>query len=276
MSAPSALRSTLRRATTVFIAAGILLATTLATGAQAHGGTTDPISRVIGCNNRWSSNYWNPAMRTQDPMCYQAFQADGTALYNPGGNFREGISPNYQAAVPDGQLCSGGGSYNGRYAAFDTPGAWLATTKPNRFRLTVTDSANHGAARLYVYITKQGFNPLTQRLTWGSLELVTTTTNVQFGQTGISNYVADVNAGTRTGRHVIYTIWQGHWVNQTYFSCSDVIFTGTASASDTDATVIADEHAHHGEHANHGEVPARRENLSPASTHHYHTGCPLS
>lgn len=29
-----------------------------ATVARAHGGATDPISRVIGCNNRWSSNYW--------------------------------------------------------------------------------------------------------------------------------------------------------------------------------------------------------------------------
>jgi predicted carbohydrate-binding protein with CBM5 and CBM33 domain len=261
----STLRSTLRRVTTVFVVAGVLLATVPATVAQAHGGATDPISRVIGCNNRWSSNYWNPAMKTEDPMCYQAFQADGTALYNPGGNFREGISPNYRAAVPDGQLCSGGRSYNGRYAAFDNPGAWRTTTKPRQFRLTVTDSANHGAARLYVYITKQGFDPLTQRLSWDSIELVTTTTSVQLGQTGLSYYVADVNAGTRTGRHVVYTIWQGHWVNQTYFSCSDVVFTGTNATS-----TVADEHAQHSEFS----TVSRSTSTTP--DHDNHAECPLS
>ncbi|MGX7671521.1 lytic polysaccharide monooxygenase [Plantactinospora sp. DSM 117369] len=219
------MRSTLRRATTVFVAAGVLLSTAFADGAWAHGGSTDPAYRVISCNNRWSSNYWNPAMRTEDPMCYQAFQADGTAFYNPGGNYREGINGNYRAAVPDGQLCSGGLSFNGRYRALDTPGPWIAANKLRRFRLTVTDSANHGAAHLYVYITKQGFDPLTQRLTWDSVELVTTT-GLQLGQTGLSNYVADVDAGNRTGRHIVFTIWQAHWTNQTYFSCSDVIFTG--------------------------------------------------
>src|SRR5205085_717928 len=106
-----------------------------------------------------------------------------------------------------------------------------------QFTLNVIDRANHGAAYLQAYITKQGFDPLTQPLTWNSVELVTTA-GKQLGQTGISNYTANVDAGNRTGRHVILTIWQGYWVDQTYFSCSDVILSATAQQASRQARFL--------------------------------------
>ena len=67
---------------------------------------------------------------------------------------------------------------------------------------------------------RQGFDPLTERLTWGALELVTET-----GRQAPSNqYTAVVNAGSRTGRHIVYTIWQASHLDQSYYGCSDVIF----------------------------------------------------
>ncbi|MEV4515251.1 lytic polysaccharide monooxygenase [Dactylosporangium sp. NPDC049525] len=199
--------------------------------ASAHGSITDPPSRNYGCWARWGSDFQNPNMSQTDPMCAQAWQANPDTMWNWNGLYREGVAGNHQAAIPDGQLCSGGRTQNGRYASMDTVGAWVAATKPNTFTMTLTDAAQHGADYLRIYITKQGFDPTTQPLTWASLELVNTTGRYA----PAPQYQAQVNAGSRTGRHVIYTIWQASHLDQSYYFCSDVIFTGgtgpTGSAS---------------------------------------------
>lgn len=189
--------------------------------AQAHGSTSDPVSRNYGCWQRWGSDFQNPAMATQDPMCWQAWQDNTNAMWNWNGLYRDGVGGNHQRALPDGTLCSGGQTEGGRYRSMDTPGNWRATTKPQRFRLNIYDQASHGADYLHVYITKQGFNPLTQRLRWSDIERVATT-----GRYAPSNnYAVDVNAGSRTGRHVVFTIWQASHSDQAYYLCSDVNFT---------------------------------------------------
>ena len=37
-------------------------------------------------------------------------------------------------------------------------------------------------------------------------------------------YATSVNAGSRTGRHVVYVIWQASHLDQSYYFCNDVIF----------------------------------------------------
>ncbi len=159
-------------------------------------------------------------MATKDPMCWQAWQADPNAMWNWNGLYRENVGGNHQAAIPDGTLCSGGRTQSPRYNALDTVGAWQAATKSRQFTLTVTDQAHHGADYLRVYITKQGFDPTRQALGWGNLELVTTTG--RYAPAG--TYATPVNAGSRTGRHVVYVIWQASHLDQSYYLCSDVIF----------------------------------------------------
>jgi chitin-binding protein len=155
-------------------------------------------------------------------MCYQAYQADANAMYNWNGLFREGVAGRHQAAIPDGTLCSGGLTQGGRYAALDVPGRWNTVDKPNNFTLKLNDPSSHGADYLRIYITKQGFDPLTQKLTWDALELVTETGR----QAPTQTYTAQVNAGSRTGRHIVYTIWQASHLDQSYYACSDVVFGG--------------------------------------------------
>jgi chitin-binding protein len=205
-------------ATGLLATAGIAI---MADSASAHGAVSDPVTRAYDCNQRWQSPS-SPGMQAQDPMCYQAYQADPNALYNWNGLFREGLAGRHQAAIPDGTLCSGGLTAGGRYAAMDVPGRWNATSKPNNFTLRLNDPSSHGADYLQIYITRQGFNSLTQRLTWADLELVSET-----GRQAPSNtYTAQVNAGSRTGRHIVYTIWQASHLDQSYYACSDVIFGG--------------------------------------------------
>jgi lytic cellulose monooxygenase (C4-dehydrogenating) len=197
--------------------------------ASAHGSITDPPSRNYGCWARWGTDHLNPNMAQTDPMCAQAWQANPDTMWNWTGLFREGVAGNHQAAIPDGQLCSGGRTQNGRYASMDTVGAWVAATKPNTFTMTLTDQAQHGADYLRVYITKQGFDPATQPLTWASLELVNSTGRYA----PAPQYQTQVNAGSRTGRHVVYTIWQASHLDQSYYLCSDVIFTGGPGPTDS-------------------------------------------
>ncbi|MEN3613768.1 lytic polysaccharide monooxygenase auxiliary activity family 9 protein [Plantactinospora sp. ZYX-F-223] len=200
--------------------------------ASAHGSTINPASRNYGCWKRWGSDFQNPAMATQDPMCWQAWQADPNAMWNWNGLYRDGVAGNHQAAVPNGQLCSAGQTGGIRYAALDNPGNWQATSVGANFGVKVHDQALHGADYFRIYVTRQGFNPLTQRLGWNNLELVRETGRYAPGAgtrendpvlNGVSNTI-NVSAPGRSGRHIVYTIWKASHSDQTYYWCADVNF----------------------------------------------------
>jgi chitin-binding protein len=197
--------------------------------ASAHGTTIDPSSRNYGCWSRWGNQFQNPAMRTQDPMCWQAWQTDTNAMWNWNGLYREGVNGNHQGAIPNGELCSAGRTENGRYRAMDTPGNWRAANVSRTFTVRLLDQASHGADYVRVYVTRQGYNPLTQALGWNHLELV-----AQVGNTPASQWTRvttphqgvqlniNATANGRSGRHIVYTIWQASHSDQSYYFCADV------------------------------------------------------
>jgi lytic cellulose monooxygenase (C4-dehydrogenating) len=53
-----------------------------------------------------------------------------------------------------------------------------------------------------VYVTRQGFDPTTQPLTWNDLQLVARTGRYAPSQ----NYAIPVSTSGLSGRHVVYTI----------------------------------------------------------------------
>ncbi|RSM58122.1 cellulose-binding protein [Actinoplanes sp. ATCC 53533] len=199
--------------------------------AAAHGNVTGPASRNYGCYERWGSKFQDPTMATLDPMCWQAWQADPNAMWNWNGLFREGVAGNHQAAIPDGQLCSAGRTQSGRYNAMDTVGDWTPTSVGNSFNVRLFDGALHGADYIRVYVTKPGFNPVTTALKWSDLDLVSQIGNTPAAQwTSVSGGVQidlPVALSGRTGRAMVYTIWQASHLDQSYYFCSDVAFGGT-------------------------------------------------
>jgi lytic cellulose monooxygenase (C4-dehydrogenating) len=224
----------------VAVTVAVLLATVLANVASAHGSVVDPASRSYGCFERWGSNHQAPQMATEDPMCYQAWQADPNAMWNWNGLFREGVAGNHQGAIPDGQLCSGGRTQSGRYNAMDAVGDWKAKSIGNNFSVRLFDGARHGADYIRVYVTKQGYNPITQPLGWGNLELVGQIGNTPQAQweqhsDGVSINVGG-NAPGRTGRHIVYTVWQASHLDQSYYFCSDVNFGGSSPSPSPSAS----------------------------------------
>ncbi|MFC3994307.1 lytic polysaccharide monooxygenase [Nocardiopsis sediminis] len=232
MSSARSLRSPFRRVSVVASAVLILLSVFLVGNAAAHGSTIDPPSRNYGCWQRWGGDFQNPDMATEDPMCWQAFQADPQAMWNWNGLYREQVGGDHEGALPDGTLCSGGRTASGRYDAMDTPGAWQTTDVANDFTVTVHDQALHGADYYRVYVTRQGFDPTTDRLGWGDLELAGETGVIAPGEgapstepdlNGVSVEI-DVSAPGRTGHHIVFMIWQASHFDQTFYGCSDVNF----------------------------------------------------
>ncbi len=114
----------------------------------------------------------NPVMQQQDPMCWQAFQANPDTMWNWMSQLRDGLAGQYQARTPDGQLCSNALSRNN---SLNQPGAWKATNVSPNFTVQLYDQASHGADYFRVYVTKQGFNRSTQQVGWGNLDLIATT-----------------------------------------------------------------------------------------------------
>ncbi|MEE1929736.1 lytic polysaccharide monooxygenase auxiliary activity family 9 protein [Streptomyces sp. TRM 70351] len=202
------------------MAAALICMVPWAETAAAHGSIVDPASRNYGCWQRWGSDFQNPNMAQQDPMCWQAWQDNPNAMWNWNGLYRNGVGGNHQAAVPNGQLCSGGQAEGGRYNSLDAVGPWKTTDVGSNFSVKLYDQASHGADYFRVYVTRQGFNPATQPLTWQNLELVKTTGRYAPSQ----NITVDVNAPGRSGHHVVFTIWQASHMDQAYYLCSDVNF----------------------------------------------------
>jgi predicted carbohydrate-binding protein with CBM5 and CBM33 domain len=228
-------------AAVTILAALLALAAVRSPRASAHGSTVNPPARTYRCWERWGSQFQNPAMATEDPMCWQAWQANPNAMWNWNGLYREEVAGRHEAVIPDGQLCSGGHAVGGQYNAMDAVGDWKATDLANDFTVTLDDQAHHGSDYLKIYVTRQGFDPLTQPLRWSDLELVKETPKLAPGvaagssgsykddQHGVPVSV-DVSAPGRTGRHIVYTIWQASHKDQSFYFCSDVNFTGGPSA----------------------------------------------
>lgn len=205
------------RAVLAMVIAALACLFVLTPTAAAHGTIVNPATRAYHCWQAWGSDHMNPAMQQQDPMCWQAFQANPDTMWNWMSALRDGLGGNFQGATPDGQLCSNGLARNN---SLNNPGQWKTTNLSGNFTMQLYDQASHGADFFRVYVSKNGFDPTTQRLGWGNLDFIT--------QTGryapASNISFNVQTSGYTGRHVIFTIWQASHLDQTYMWCSDVNF----------------------------------------------------
>ncbi|MER5262148.1 lytic polysaccharide monooxygenase [Actinosynnema sp. NPDC002837] len=186
--------------------------------ASAHGTIVGPATRQYQCWQTWGSQHTNPAMQQQDPMCYQAFQANADTMWNWMSALRDGLGGNFQGRTPNGQLCSNALSRNN---SLNTPGQWKQTSVGSSFTMHLYDQASHGADYFRVYISKQGFNPATQTLGWDNLDFIT--------QTGRYAPAKDIRFnistnGSYRGHHIVFTIWQASHLDQAYMWCSDVNF----------------------------------------------------
>ncbi|MGW0735763.1 lytic polysaccharide monooxygenase [Streptomyces sp. NPDC002851] len=227
---------TARRKVATVAAVGIapLALTALATApAAAHGSMTDPVSRVSACFQEGPES-------PKSAACKAAVQASGTqAFYDWNGVNIADAGGKSKEIIPDGKLCSAG---NDKYKGLDLPRKDWPSTKLSSGNHTFhyAGTAPHKGS-FELYITKDSYDP-TKPLKWSDLEekpfVKVTDPKMEGG-----DYVFDGKIPQKSGRHLIYSIWQRSDSPEAFYTCSDVVFGGdNAGASDSgDAAAPAPE-----------------------------------
>ncbi|MET8509143.1 lytic polysaccharide monooxygenase [Streptomyces sp. NPDC004787] len=265
MTSPVTSRTSSRRTAAVVVSAAVLALAGPSVGAAfAHGSMTDPVSRVAGCHAEGPEN-------PRSAACRAAVAAGGTqALYDWNGVNIANAAGRHRAIIPDGELCSAG---NEKFRGLDLARAdWPATalkSGPHTFRYKGT-APHRGAFELYV--TKDGYDP-SKPLKWSDLEAEPFARVVDPGMSN-GDYVFTGTVPEKSGRHLIYSIWQRSDSPEAFYACSDVVFgKDTGGAAPAPATTTAPTPttapsgvpgAGHAEHAGHPAAPASSAPAAPA------------
>ncbi|MGW0369199.1 lytic polysaccharide monooxygenase [Streptomyces coeruleorubidus] len=183
--------------------------------ARAHGAPTDPVSRVVACSPEGGG-------RAGSGACRAAVAANG-APFTAWDNLRvANVDGRDRQVVPDGKLCSGGLP---GYKGLDLARAdWPATRMTPGETLTmryVSTIPHTGMFRMY--LTKPGYDPAGP-LSWSDLPEKPFAEVTDPTLTDGAYRVEATLPSDRTGRHVLYTVWQNSSTPDTYYSCSDVVF----------------------------------------------------
>ncbi len=178
-----------------------------------HGTVTFPPSRVWICFQEGPED-------PDSPACIDAIAMYGTqALYDWNEVARMDANGAHREIIADGNLASAGRP--DKYGGLDQiRNDWVATpVTPGPLTVTWTHTAPHQTLYFDVYITKADWTP-DQPLTWDSLELLVRTQP----RDASSEDNIDVTLPNRTGKHVIYSVWQRSLSEEAFYSTSDVDF----------------------------------------------------
>ncbi|MFI1151864.1 lytic polysaccharide monooxygenase [Streptomyces sp. NPDC020817] len=210
---PARRRRTVTRIAAVGLAP-LAVAAYAAGPAAAHGSMTDPVSRVAAC-------YAEGPESPKSAACKAAVAASGAqAFYDWNAVNIANAAGNHRSLIPNGQLCSAG---NDKYRGLDLARAdWPAspmTSGAHTFRYKGT-APHKGSFELYV--TKDGYDPA-KPLKWSDLEPAPFAKATDPGMQN-GDYVFSGNVPNKSGRHLIYSIWQRSDSPEAFYTCSDVVF----------------------------------------------------
>ncbi|MDQ0402931.1 lytic polysaccharide monooxygenase [Streptomyces sp. NPDC000349] len=221
MPAPSASR----RAAAVAVAglAPLALTTLAAAPASAHGSMGDPVSRVSQCHAEGPES-------PRSAACKAAVAAGGTqALYDWNGIRIGNAAGKHQELIPDGKLCS---ANDPAFKGMDLARADWPTTSVSSgsytFKYRVT-APHKGTFK--VYITKPGYDPA-KPLGWGDLDLSAPVATATDPAASGGFYTFSGKLPERSGKHLLYAVWQRSDSPEAFYSCSDVSFGGGGAAGE--------------------------------------------
>ncbi|NEB02164.1 lytic polysaccharide monooxygenase [Streptomyces sp. SID13726] len=210
--------------------APLALTALAAAPASAHGSMGDPVSRVSQC-------YAEGPESPRSDACKAAVAAGGTqALYDWNGIRIGDAGGRHQELIPDGRLCS---ANNNEFKGLDLARAdWPATSvRGGSYTFKYRVTAPHKGT-FKVYLTKPGYDP-TQPLAWNDLDLsnpvATATDPVASG----GFYTFSGTLPERSGKQLLYAIWQRSDSPEAFYSCSDVTFGGSGGDSNSTATAAS-------------------------------------
>lgn len=224
---------TARRSKVAAIAAAgiapLALTALSAAPAAAHGSMTDPVSRVSACFQEGPESPTSAA-------CKAAVAASGAqAFYDWNGVNIANAAGKSKEIIPDGKLCSAG---NDKYKGLDLPRADWPSSKMSggnhTFRYKGT-APHKGSFELY--ITKDSYDP-TKPLKWSDLE-EKPFVDVADPKMENGDYVFDGKVPAKSGRHLIYSVWQRSDSPEAFYTCSDVVFGKDSGGGDSGGEAAA-------------------------------------
>ncbi|UGY90578.1 lytic polysaccharide monooxygenase auxiliary activity family 9 protein [Streptomyces gobiensis] len=224
---------TVRRKATALAALGVapLAVTGLAASpAVAHGSMTDPVSRVSAC-------YAEGPESPRSAACKAAVAASGAQAFYDWNEVNIGdAAGRHREIIPDGKLCSAG---RDKYKGLDLPRTdWpAAKLSSGDHTFTYKGTAPHKGS-FELYITKDGYDP-SKPLTWSDLETKPFAKVTDPRMEG-GDYVFNGTIPNKSGRHLIYSIWQRSDSPEAFYTCSDVTFGGDSGGSGTGTSQPAD------------------------------------
>ncbi|MFI5547525.1 lytic polysaccharide monooxygenase [Streptomyces sp. NPDC051815] len=194
--------------------APLALAAYAAAPAAAHGSMTDPVSRVAAC-------YAEGPESPRTAACKAAVASSGAqAFYDWNAVNIANAAGNHRSLIPNGKLCSAG---NDKYRGLDLARAdWPASPMSagaHTFRYKGT-APHKGSFELYM--TKDGYDP-TKPLKWSDLEPAPFAKATDPGMQN-GDYVFSGTVPKKSGRHLVYSIWQRSDSPEAFYTCSDVVF----------------------------------------------------
>ncbi|MFI9173277.1 lytic polysaccharide monooxygenase auxiliary activity family 9 protein [Streptomyces lincolnensis] len=217
--------------------------------AAAHGSMGAPHSRVAQC---YAEGPESPA----SAACRAAVAAGGTqALYDWNGVRIGDANGRHQELIPDGKLCS---ANNDAFKGLDLARAdWPATAVSGgsyTFKYRVT--APHKGT-FTVYLTKSGYDPA-QPLSWDDLDLANPVATATDPAASGGFYTFSGTLPERSGRQLLYAVWQRSDSPEAFYSCSDVTFGGTAPSASAPSEEQIENAADKStiEHGGHGDQDA--------------------
>ncbi|MEU3450753.1 lytic polysaccharide monooxygenase [Streptomyces thermolilacinus] len=254
------LRKTTRTAVAAAAAAPLLIVLT-PTQATAHGTMYGPVSRVAAC-------YAEGPEHPDTQVCKDLIATSGTQpLYDWNEVNIANANGQHRQLIPDGKLCS---ANREKYKALDWARTdWAATpvsAGPLHFKYRVT--APHPGT-MTVYITKEGYDPK-QPLKWSDLEQtpVAVASVARTAPTGW--YEFNGTLPQRTGRHMLYKIWQRNDSPEAFYSCSDVTFSASAASTASAPKAPTEQQIQAGlakstvsHHGHGGDTAAQERNVLP-------------
>ncbi|WP_328870309.1 lytic polysaccharide monooxygenase [Streptomyces sp. NBC_00287] len=217
-------------AATVAAVAPLALTALAAAPASAHGSMGDPVSRVSQC-------YAEGPESPKSEACKAAVAAGGTqALYDWNGIRIGDAGGRHQELIADGKLCSAGAD---EFKGLDLARAdWPATSVNSgsytfKYRVTAPHKGTFN-----VYITKEGYDPA-QPLAWDDLDLQNPVATVTDPAASGGFYTFSGTLPKRSGKQVLYAVWQRSDSPEAFYSCSDVAFGGGGNTGENSAAPSA-------------------------------------
>jgi predicted carbohydrate-binding protein with CBM5 and CBM33 domain len=209
--------------TSVFVQSGVAL---------AHGSMTYPASRTYACYEDGRAGSGGGDLNPTNPACVAAVQIGGKQpLWDWYGNLISLAGGRHREIIADGDLCGP----TTKYDAYNLPRSdWPTTTLQAGAPITFKYNAWAPHPGTWdQYVTKDGFD-VTQPLKWSDLEPAPFDTKVNPVAVG-GEYSWSGTLPNKSGRHIIYSIWQRSDSPEAFYSCSDVIFGGGNPGGDTQA-----------------------------------------